>query len=236
VCLGEDFRTGEGLGVHALFTVWGGSDQGKRIFFTWVPMRVIMGSVYECFLLRPTNKYRVNLRRYSNSSMCPTNNWCHNADVFIGVEEHSTRPVSGDSEGLPHDDDRWPQKCDQCAYRFLEADYWQVNFDNIYAAVDGREFTLISSDQMTNDKTMMAPPGALWECDWMPGKGPDGKSYCVRTPGGDWHIDGTYSHGRWTRTGTAPNFTVMPSILIGKKSDGSWQYHGWFRRGRLVEV
>lgn len=192
-----------------------------------------MGSTIQCFLLQPTKKYRINLRRYSKDAKCPVNNWCHNADIFVGEEEHEEPPTNGDLH--PHDDPHWPAKCDLCDYKFVEGDYWQKNYDLVYRADDGREFTLTSPDQMTNDRVMQAPPGALWECSWMPSAAPDGKSYCVRTPGGDWHIDGSYKHGTWTRTGVAPNLTVTPSILIGTKADGSWQYHGWLRDGKLVE-
>ncbi len=191
-----------------------------------------MGSVIECFLLHPTKTYRVNLRRYTRDSRCPANDWCHNADAFMAVEEHEAAPTNGDEH--PHDDPRWPAKCDRCDYTFVEEDQWQKNYDPIYKTEDGREFTLVSADQMTNDKSLMAPPGAMWEATWM-GTGPDGKSYCVRTPGGDWHIDGEYSHGRWTRTGTPPNLTVTPSILCGTNPDGSWKFHGFLTSGKLIE-
>jgi hypothetical protein len=193
-----------------------------------------MGSVIQCFLVHPTKNYRVNLRRYTRGSICPTNQWCHNADAFFGTEEHETGPVSGDMH--PHDDPAWPAKCDRCDYCFVETDEWQKNYDLIYRADDGREFTLVSSDHMTNDKAMAAPPGTMWEAPWM-GPGPDGKSYVVRTPGGDWHIDGAYgtpNAGRWTRTGVAPNLTVTPSIGIGTKN-GAWAYHGFLTAGKLVE-
>jgi hypothetical protein len=190
-----------------------------------------MGSSIPCFLVHPTNLYRVNLRRYSSLSSCPATNWCHNADNFLGVEEHQEYPSCGDTR--PHDDPHWPKKCDRCEYLFVEEDTWQTNYDLVYRADDGREVTLISKDQMTNDRALAAPPGTMWDASWM-GPGPDGHSYVVRTPGGDWHIDGDYSHGRWTRTGTAPNLTVNPSILIGKNTDGSWTYHGWLRDGSLV--
>ncbi len=194
-----------------------------------------MGSVIPCFLVHPTTKYRVNLRRYTRETRCPANNWCHNADAFVAVEEHEKSPTNGDLH--PHDDPAWPKKCDRCDYLFVEGDEWQKNYDLVYRADDGREFTLTSPDQMTNDKAMAAPPGTMWECPWM-GPGPDGKSYCVRTPGGDWHIDGAYgtpNPGTWKRSGTAPNFTVTPSIGIGQKN-GTWAYHGFLRDGKLVEV
>ncbi len=192
-----------------------------------------MGNI-QCFLVHPTKIYRVNLRRYTRDKPCTATNWCHNADAFMAVEEHEENPTNGDLH--PHDDPHWPAKCDRCDYLFVEADEWQKNFDLVYRADDGREFTLISPDQMTNDKAMAAPPGTMWECPWM-GSGPDGKSYCVRTPGGDWHIDGVYGTpvaGTWKRTGTAPNLTVTPSIAIGSKG-GTWAYHGWLRAGQLVE-
>jgi hypothetical protein len=190
-----------------------------------------MGSVIQCFLIRPTQKYRVTLRRYTAKLTCPTNDWCHNADIFTGEEEHPEAPVNGDMH--PHDDPHWPVKCDQCGYVFVEEDAWQRNYELVYRTEEGWEYTLVSQDRMTNDKGLAAPPGAIWEAPWM-GTGPDGKSYVVRTPGGDWHIDGDYNNGRWTRTGVAPNLTVTPSILIGQRKDGSWVYHGFLRSGVLV--
>jgi hypothetical protein len=191
----------------------------------------------QCFLVHPTTKYRVTLRRYSRDAenRCPANGWCHNADVFIAVEEHTEIPVSGDVH--PKNDTQWPTKCSLCAYVFTANDYYQKNYNCVYSTDEGKEYTLVSPDQMTTDQAMAAPPGAMWECPWM-SPAPDGKSYCVRTPGGDWHIDGSYGFpqaGRWTRTGTAPNFTVTPSIGIGKDAKGNWQYHGWLRNGLLVE-
>jgi hypothetical protein len=150
----------------------------------------------------------------------------------MAVEEHPATPTNGDDH--PHDDPRWPGKCDRCDYIFTAEDEWQKNFDLVYRTDDGREFTLVSPDQMTNDKASMAPSGAMWEAPWM-GTGPDGKSFVVRTPGGDWHIDGDYTHGRWTRTGVPPNLTVTPSILCGTRSDGSWVYHGFLTSGKLLE-
>jgi hypothetical protein len=194
-----------------------------------------MGSVIQCFLLHPTDKYRITLRRYTKEDRCPANDWCHNSDAFVGVEEHVSHPVSGDN--FPHDDPRWPKKCDLCDYLFTEADVWQRNFNLVYKTDDGREFTLTSPDMMTTDKELGAPPGAMWECPWM-GPGEDGRSYCVRTPGGDWHIDGIYGipqPGRWKRTGTAPRLTVTPSIGIGGGPNGGWKYHGWLSDGFLRE-
>jgi hypothetical protein len=81
-----------------------------------------------------------------------------------------------------------------------------------------------------------APPGAMWDCDWLHcdatvNRYPDGKCWCVRTPKGDWLIDGpssTHEQG-WTRTGEAPYLTVTPSIITPRG------YHGWLTEGLLKQ-
>jgi len=65
---------------------------------------------------------------------------------------------------------------------------------------------------------------------------PDGLRLRVRTPGGEWDIDGpSYSDGAhacpWTRTGDPrrpETLTVTPSINFPGR------YHGWLRNGQLV--
>lgn len=123
----------------------------------------------------------------------------------------------------PHDDPRWPAKCDQCGAPFPEFATWQVFQELIYRRADsGQEMTLRD-----------APPGAMWDAGWYWEKGPDGKSLCVCLPPGGgldyWHVDGpAKGGGRWTRTGVPPNVTANPSILTPR-------YHGWLRDGRLVD-
>lgn len=96
-----------------------------------------------------------------------------------------------------------------------------------------------------------APVGAIWRAEWYEDMkelcGEDGKSYIVKTPGGDWAIDSKASnctkpddnlHKCWCRHGEAPNFTVNKvgntcaagagSIIIGK-------YHGFLRNGELTD-
>lgn len=98
-----------------------------------------------------------------------------------------------------------------------------------------------------------APVGAIWENTWYEEGGmeewcgPDGKSFTVMTPGGEWCIDSRASncdmkndktHKCWCRHGEAPNFTVNKvgytcgagagSILIGK-------YHGFLINGFLTK-
>lgn len=204
-----------------------------------------MSRIIECFLIEPTDRFRVYLRRYRGSAEgpCPAGKgWYHNASVFIALEQHTQaeHPGSGDHpEKIPHDDARWPVKCDRCDYAFVPEDNWQMFYERMWRTADGREFTLVEKYSMHLDaQALGAPPGAMWRATWMEPfeTGPDGHSYVVRTPGGDWHIDGPATGGgKWTRTGVAPKLTARPSILCGKREDGSWTYHGFLTDGRLEE-
>lgn len=98
-----------------------------------------------------------------------------------------------------------------------------------------------------------APVGAIWRASWYEDAewpelvGVDGRSYVVKTPGGDWLIDSVASnctrkddkiHKCWCRHGEAPNFHVdkvgntcaagAGSILIGN-------YHGFLHNGYLTD-
>lgn len=93
--------------------------------------------------------------------------------------------------------------------------------------------------------------GAIWEATWFNGFkgycGTDGKSYIVKTPGGDWMIDGRASnctlpeddeHKCWCRHGVAPDFTVDKNGLTCNAGAGSiaiGNYHGFLKNGYLVD-
>ena len=86
-------------------------------------------------------------------------------------------------------------------------------------------------------ETAELPPGALWRAAWYERSGwvgADGQSWLCKLPDGtDWLIDGPAGNAPgklpgWDRKGTAPLFTVTPSI----KSPG---YHGFLTDGFLVE-
>jgi hypothetical protein len=114
----------------------------------------------------------------------------------------------------------------------------------IYAALNGKRYHigLTPIETESGEKIDPAPPGAMWNAHWFRecrhesglyyDRNPDGIVLCVRTPGGDWIVDGPSfrdkkESGSWTRTGTIPNVTVTPSILQPN-------YHGWLRNGQLV--
>lgn len=97
-----------------------------------------------------------------------------------------------------------------------------------------------------------APVGAIIRATWLEGVhgmcGIDGKSYVVKTPGGDWCIDNRASncglpddniHKCWCRHGEAPNFTVNKDGNTCSAGAGSIQfgdkYHGFLRNGMLTD-
>jgi len=96
------------------------------------------------------------------------------------------------------------------------------------------------------------PPGAMFFMEWMEGIpvmcGPDGKSLCVITPGGGWHVDSRASnctlpdddvHKCWCRHGEVPNITVNKSGNTCSAGGGSIQiggYHGFLTNGELTDT
>jgi hypothetical protein len=201
-----------------------------------------MGKI-RCFWLEPTDLVELSLRRYRGSDLdpCATSGFgYHNADAIVErasiaqlaargwpVGEEG-RPVhTADNDVIPHADPRWPRSC-SCGYRFADDDHWQCNPDVLFKRGDTGELVTLAG----------APAGAMWNAEWMGDgcKGPDGIALCVRTPGGEWLVDGPsyqdskIQHERgWTRSGAIPDITANPSILIPGK------YHGFLRGGWLEE-
>lgn len=191
----------------------------------------------QCFMLDDMHVSRYALRRYRGSEKgdkCPGSFGYHNAmsapiaDVPDDPEKVGicgTRPPEVD-----HADPRWPARC-ECGYAFREDDTWQVFAQRLLKRVD-------TGDVLTWED---APAGAMFDASWYHGwmQGDDGRSLMVKLPGGaEWLIDGHANncackgqkiagHHCWTRTGTPPNITAHPSILVPG-------HHGWLREGRLV--
>lgn len=192
----------------------------------------------ECFFLKPEPLARETLRRYrgrkEGEERCPGPFGYHDACAVIGesVEYTETDFNGRGTLAFARNDPRWPSHC-ACGYEFdSESDSWQHNLDRLYTGhPSGALYTLSYSPAYGG-----APPGAMWDADWlgrneyMRSRSPDGIILVVRTPDGDWEVDGKASNGPgWTRTGVPPKVTATPSILFPK-------YHGWLRDGFLVDA
>jgi len=200
-----------------------------------------------CFLLTPIARVRLRLRRFkwtTDKGVGCANNpgRGHNAEVLIGDEDCPLNENRTHGDLHPHDDDRWPTKCEHCDYTFVDEDQWQLNPDRLHeSSADHKPMTLHE-----------APPGAMWYADWYHFRGPDDRCLVVRCPNGmDWIIDSRASnctkpndkeHNCWYRTGEPPNVTIVHphkkscsagagSIGIGSKDK---YYHGFLRGGKLT--
>ena len=206
----------------------------------------------KCFMLEPTNKGKVELIRSNNAwgkdgqiipeKKCPLTGYSHIARAYIGDTEVELRdnlfdPVDPDALRVPHDDPRWPAKCD-CGYEFTPQDQYASTCHTLYKERD--------QDTGFLGTLRDAPVGAMWYADWMmhgipeerqgPGtfRGPDGHCLMVQLPGDwEWAADGPASNGDgWTRTGEPPNVTASPSVWANAPKG----WHGWLRDGYLVEA
>jgi hypothetical protein len=192
------------------------------------------------FFLEPTDRYRLALRRYARQDA----DHLHQAQVPIGErpgEEPST--VDGDH---PHDDPRWPTKCERCDYGFADDDVWQLFTARIYRRADTGEETTLRD----------APVGACWNASWFadrpnsPWVGADGRCLNVRCPDGrDWMIDSRASnctlpddkvHKCWVRHGRPEDGTLHVDkdgltcgAGAGSIDTGTW--HGFLHHGQLVQ-
>jgi hypothetical protein len=190
-----------------------------------------------CFFLEPVERYELSLRRYTFDSdaagKCAASGYgYHNASAAIGQAGIERCPVVRDRQPVhgdhwPHDDGRWPAKC-ACGYAFALGDEWQFNPDQLFRRSDNGELATLRG----------APVGAMWDAHWLAEctgyKRVDGVTLAVKTPAGDWCVDGpSYGGGKvsgpgWTRTGKAPEVTAKPSIHF------PGEYHGWLTDGWLV--
>ncbi len=185
-----------------------------------------------CFLIEPAPLAVEALERGSDLPCAHDSspNKTHFASQII--EDQTTFMVDAwGASLLPSDelkqDPRWPVRC-LCGYPFQPSDRWVHRYTRLFKKVDEDHLLLLAQ----------APAGAMWFADWYPDawKGPDGRTLVVRTPGGDWIIDGpSWNNGvethpkPWTRAGRPPIITVIPSI-------NQPTYHGWLRCGVLEEA
>ncbi len=177
----------------------------------------------QCFLLEPTGRTVRCLRRYVWAGVHDCPGGYHQAIVPVDVVEGEA--PSMDTPAAFAGDPRWPATCEHCGYRFNDGDQWQVFAQAEYRRTDTGETMTLRT----------APAGAMWLADWLADH-PEQDHLVVKTPGGDWDVDGQSSSGGagWRRTGEPPQVVARPSIVMPG-------YHGWLggsdggRPGFLVE-
>lgn len=185
-----------------------------------------MGSKIKCFFLEPTEYAERSLRRMSMGE-CPQFGSMHDVSKVIATVSYPHSDIDGESSlSENHTDERWPTFC-PCGYVFQKSDEWRVDTSRLYRQGDHAALLVTMAK---------APVGAMWYGDWYSWRGPDGHCLVVRTPGGDWVVDGpSYTNGQrsgagWARSGEVPNVTASPSIhFVGR-------YHAFLRDGVLEEV
>lgn len=192
----------------------------------------------QCFFLEPTDRGIRYLRRYVTSDLTGKGNKC--PKTFVGYHEAyiplEEVPIKIRSDGcqvetqqdvVPHNDSRWPKTC-VCGRIFTSEDIWQIVDHCLYRRADSGA-TMILRD---------APAGAMWYAPWMEDwiHGPDGHCLVVRTPVGEWMVDGPANNGPgWSRTGKPPKITARPSIgQLG--DDKAFRYHGFLTDGVLEDI
>ena len=195
----------------------------------------------KCFYVEATTLSRRWLRRLSWMASKEDPNHYHDARIYHSDVEETDAIVTlwNSRNDVPAEwkDCAWPIEC-ECGYVFTENDPYQVFKRQLYKRIDNGELMTLED----------APVGAMWNSQWPEGwkgytAGEDGIILTVKTPGGEWVVDGPESGKQvvgWRREGVAasvePTVTVMSSIVIGVITGSQNQYHGWLRNGYLEKV
>jgi len=200
-----------------------------------------------CFMLQDLPFERLWLRRYADGP-CPQMPGEYSYHHAMVLYRERARAEKGPDERFgyvtirsletppPDDDPRWPTHCG-CGFEFPPGTCHQLFPRQIWRRSDTGEEIVLED----------AAVGAMWDAWWIsdgrrdrykgPGSfvGPDGLSLMVKTPAGrEWFIDGPASNGPgWRRSGTAPEITATPSILINA-SGARPGYHGFLTAGVLT--
>ena len=210
----------------------------------------------QTFWLERTENVAVGLRRYrGGTGGFDCEHGYHSALVYTGIE-----PAVYREEGylelrpkVPHDDSRWPTKCEKCSYEFVDDDHWQDWQEQIYVRADNGEQRVLHENAPARELGIpAAEPGAMWNAWWMPWAADqkDGRYLMCRLPDGhDWAIDSRASnctmpddneHRCWVRSGDPVKGQVNVNkdgntCAAGAGSIQSPKWHGFLRNGVLVE-
>jgi len=174
---------------------------------------------------------------------CP-HHGIHDATVVLGQIDLPLSDAGRRADDCPHDDPRWPRKCDRCDFVFGERGRWQHVVERLFRRGDNGGLCTLKE----------APVGAMYYADWMPKSvgGPDGRYLMVVCPGNHpWSVDGQASncttrqgpdaypkHKCWIRHGTPPDITVDKNGKTCAAGAGSIVvpgWHGFLRNGWLEQ-
>lgn len=192
---------------------------------------------FTCFWMKQTSKVRRSIIVIGLMSVCAKRGLnCCRSDVFLEfLEARVDRYGYTEWVDVPDPDPLdpiWPTKCQHCGKPFGDDIMRSTMQEPVYRALD-REMTITE-----------APYGAMWnEIGFFTENvvGPDGLCIVVKTPGGNWCVDGPARGGAkdgahvWSRTGTPPVISVTPSIHI-LNHEGQTVYHGWLTNGVLIDA
>lgn len=199
----------------------------------------------KAFWLEPVPRDRFTLRRYAANPgdgrpACSAKvaagvavEWAyHDASVTVVDGPRGAPGPWPDGAEPPHDLARWPTHC-ACGYAFAAADQWQANRAPLYQAMQGPHAGQLFTLQD-------APVGAMWDASWYrraecPPEhnahvGPDGLCLIVKTPGGDWVVDGQCSN--CTRPQELP-VEGKPGWTRFVRTHWCWVRHGDPRTGEI---
>lgn len=209
-----------------------------------------------CYWLDHTERVRLELRRYVTpppaEKPCSAHGYhdvrvpWRDAPARWETEPDGTRTL-GVWRGRPPGPRVWPRYCD-CGFDFgpmpselaegrstwdlVGKQVAQVNQHLVYQRADTGAIVTLPE----------CGPGAMWDAWWLRGfndPGPDGRHLMVRTPGGDWEVDGRATncqrpdwkeHHCWQRSGTVPDVLVQRGpgpCGTGGGSIGVGGYHGF---------
>jgi hypothetical protein len=162
-----------------------------------------------------------------NVAPCSGKRCYHNGEVFLGDYDKELLPPDWEANATR----LYPTQCDECPYIFEAGAHRSADLTPLWQREDTGELILLNE----------APVGAMWLATWFPpsfgspvhqSERPGQPHLIVKTPGGDWDVDAKSANGSgWSWSGTPPNVTASPSILIQSSLP---EYHGWLRNGELV--
>jgi hypothetical protein len=202
-----------------------------------------------CFLIERAPQCRRFLRRHSRvqdvrGPTCALG-W-HEASVLLDRMVATDEQAVSREDAWPKDDTRWPKECERgCGHVFQSHEVYQLFYEREWSRPGtGAVYTIRPPTGSGVLDADAAPVGAMWDADWFheltPWHGPDGRSLMVRTPGGDWMVDGPVSREstteRWIRTGEPPKITVQ-GIFSRRLRKPPWRdYRGVLEEGLLREL